>query len=231
MYLFRSLGSDLGSRALVSEFVGTMILVVLAAGSVVADARYGGALGPAFVAILPAIGVAAGVYMFGRASGAHFNPAVTLVMLILGRVGPRMALLYVVVQSAGALLASLFVLVAVGTEADLGANVPGPHPLPAMLLVEVVVTVGLLLAIVASLRMPRLGGVVIGTAVGLGVFLVGEYSGASMNPARSLGPALISGEVEHLWMYVVMPSAGALVLALALRWGKVNSLISGRRVR
>lgn len=223
------MGPDPGSKALISEFTGTLILVVLAAGSVVADARHGGALGPAFVAILPAVGVAAGVYMFGRASGAHFNPAVTLCMLVLGRMGPRAALYYVAAQSAGAVLASLFILGLVGAEADLGANAPGPHPLPALLLVEAAVAAGLLLAIVASPRAPRLNGIVIGAAVGLGVFFAGEYSGASMNPARSLGPALVSGMLEHLWLYAVSSAAGALVLASALRWGKVNSLKFRRR--
>lgn len=231
MYLFRSIGPDPGARALASEFLGTLILVVLAAGSVVADARHGGALGPAFAAVLPAVGVAAGVYMFGRASGAHFNPAVTLGLLVLGKVGPRRALLYVLAQSAGALLASLFVSVFVGAEASLGANVPGLHPLPGLLLAEAAVAMALMLAVIASLRMPRLGGAVIGAAVGLGVFFAGEYSGASMNPARSLGPALVSGSVEHLWMYVAMPAAGALASAFASRWGKVNSLMHGRRAR
>lgn len=220
------------ARSLAAEFSGTAALVALAAGAVVADARHGGALGPAFVALLPAVGAGAGVYALGRASGAHLNPAVTLGLWTMGRAGARTAALYCAAQCAGAALAALFVMAAVGTEADLGSSAPGPHPLPALLAAEAALAASLMLAVGASLKTERFGGAAVGAAVGLCVFFFGDYSGASLNPARSLGPALASGALEHLWMYVLAPPAGACAAALALRLGgKVNSLRSPARAR
>lgn len=220
------------ARSLAAEFAGTAALVALAAGAVVADARHGGALGPAFVALLPALGAGAGVYAFGRASGAHLNPAVSLGLWAMGRAGARTAALYAAAQCAGALLAALFVLAAVGPEADLGANAPGPHPVPVLLAAEAALAASLMLAVAASLKTDRFGGALVGAAVGLCVFFFGDYSGASLNPARSLGPALASGAAEHLWMYLLAPPAGACAAALALRLGgNVNSLRSRARGR
>lgn len=214
-----------------AELAGTFALVALAAGSVVADARHGGLFGPALVALAPAVGAAAGVYMFARVSMAHLNPAVTLGMWMLGYVGGREAGLYAAAQAAGALLAALFVLVAVGSEASAGANLPGPHPLPLLMLAEASAAASLMLVVALVARtggLRGMGGLAIGAAVGVNVALLGGFSGASMNPARSLGPSAVSGSLDHLWMYVFSSCAGAAAAAACVRArGKVNSLRSG----
>lgn len=192
------------------------MLVALAAGSVVAAARHGGL--PGFEALMPAAGAAAGVYMFGRVSMAHLNPAVTLGMWASGLVSGRMACLYTAAQACGALAASAFVALAVGEGG--GPNVPGPHPYWQLFAAEAAAAAALMFTVLASVRtggMRGMGGLAIGAAVGLGVLALGGFSGASMNPARSLGPALASGTEAHLLLYVPASLAGAALAALALR--------------
>jgi aquaporin Z len=106
------------------EVIGTFIVVVLATGSVVIDAKFGGRLGVQFIAFAPFVGVAIGVYLFGKISMAHFNPAVTLGFLTTGHITKLQLLQYFAAEITGALLASLFVMSLIGTEASLGANAP-----------------------------------------------------------------------------------------------------------
>lgn len=218
-YLIHCMGAGPG-RIFAAEFAGTLVLVFLAAGSVVADERNGGSLGAAFVALMPAVGVAAGVYLFGPVSMAHLNPAVTLGFWVLGRVSARAALLYVAAQVSAALLAALLVALAVGSEADVGANAPGPFPYWQLMAAEVAASAALMCAVVAAVKTGGLrgaGGLAIGAAVGIGILAFGDFSGASMNPARSLGPAAAAGNLEHLWLYFSSSLAGAGGSALALR--------------
>jgi aquaporin Z len=106
------------------EVIGTFMVVVLATGSVVIDAKFGGRLGVQFIAFAPFVGVAIGVYLFGKISMAHFNPDVTLGFLITGQITKLQLLQYFAAEITGALLASLFVMSLIGTEASLGANAP-----------------------------------------------------------------------------------------------------------
>ena len=107
-----------------AEVIGTFVVVVLATGSVVIDAKFGGKLGLPFIAFAPFVGVAIGVYLFGKISMAHFNPAVTLGFLITRHITKLQLLQYFAAEITGALLASLFVMSIIGTEASLGANTP-----------------------------------------------------------------------------------------------------------
>jgi len=133
-----------------AELAGTFIVVVCATGSVVLDAQHGGALGIWFVAFAPFAGVAAGVYLFGKTSMAHFNPAVTIGYFITGHITKVQVLYYLAAELIGAVLGSLFVLLAVGSEANLGANAPN-HDLPMGLIfpVEALAT-GLLMAVILA---------------------------------------------------------------------------------
>jgi aquaporin Z len=188
-----------------AEVVGTFIVVVLATGSVVIDSRMGGSLGLAFIAFAPFVGVAIGVYLFGKVSMAHFNPAVSLAFLISGHITKQQLLQYFAAEITGALLASLFIMFVIGTEASLGANAPDySYPLPLVFGIEVLAT-ALLMAVIYLVVYTKglrgFGGLVIGGMVGLDIFFLVFISGASMNPARSLAPALFSGVLGNLWLY------------------------------
>lgn len=204
-----------------AELVGTFVVVLCATGSVVIDARMGGAPGLAFVAFAPFAGVAAMVYAFGKVSMAHFNPAVTIGFLVSGHIKKSQLPVYLGAEITGALLASLFVLIFIGSEANLGANVPNySFPLTVIFGVEVLVT-AFLMAVIFAVVYTRgsrwWSGVAIGGMVGLDIYFFSFISGASMNPARSLAPALLSGAVADLWLYWSATFAGSAAVALMCR--------------
>ena len=203
------------------EVIGTFIVVVLATGSVVIDAKFGGRLGIQFIAFAPFVGVAIGVYLFGKISMAHFNPAVTLGFLITGQITKLQLLQYFAAEITGALLASLFVMSLIGTEASLGANAPDySYPLPLVFGIEILATAMLMAVIylvVYTKGLRGLDGLVIGGMVGLDIFFLAFISGASMNPARSLAPALFSGILGNLWLYWTATFIGSSAVAFVVR--------------
>jgi aquaporin Z len=194
---------------------------VLATGSVVIDAKFGGKLGLPFIAFAPFVGVAVGVYLFGKISMAHFNPAVTLGFLITGHITKLQLLQYFAAQVTGALLASLFVMSLIGTEASLGANAPDySYPLLLVFGIEVLAT-ALLMAVISLVVYTKglrgFGGLVIGGMVGFDIFFLAFISGASMNPARSLAPALLSGVFDNLWLYWTATFIGSSAISFIVR--------------
>ena len=208
-------------KKFIAEVIGTFVVVVLATGAVVIDAKYNGMLGIPFIAFLPFIGVAAGVYIFGKISMAHFNPAVTLGFLITKHITKLQLVYYFTAEILGALLGSLFVMYIIGNEADLGANSPNyTFPLPAIFGIEVLAS-ALLMAVIAVVVYTKglkgYGGLVIGGIVGLDIFFLAFISGASMNPARSLAPALTSGVLNNLWLYWSATFVGTSIVALLVR--------------
>jgi aquaporin Z len=211
----------ISQKRFAAEVIGTFIVVVLATGSVVIDAKLGGKLGLPFIAFAPFVGVAIGVYLFGKISMAHFNPAVTLGFLICGHITKFQLLQYFAAEIAGALLASLFVMSLIGTEASLGANAPDySYPLPLVFGIEVLATALLMAVIylvVYTKGLRRLGGLAIGGIVGLDIFFLAFISGASMNPARSLAPALLSGVLGNLWIYWTATFIGSSAIAFLVR--------------
>ncbi len=204
-----------------AEVIGTFIVVVLATGSVVVDAKFGGKLGLPYIAFAPFVGVAVGVYLFGKISMAHFNPAVTLGFLITGHITKLQLLQYLTAQITGALIASVFVMYVIGTEASLGTNAPDySYPLPLVFGIEVLATAMLMAVIylvVYTRSLWRLGGLAIGATVGLDIFFLAFISGASMNPARSLAPALLSGVLGNLWLYWTATFIGSFSVAFLVR--------------
>ncbi|MGH9978007.1 MAG: MIP/aquaporin family protein [Nitrososphaeraceae archaeon] len=211
----------INQKRFIAEVVGTFIVVVLATGAVVIDAKFNGILGIPFIAILPFIGVAVGVYLFGKISMAHFNPAVTLGFLITKHITRLQLLFYFTAELLGALLGSLFVMTVIGSEADLGANSPNyAFPLPTIFGIEVLASALLMAVIVTVVYTKGLrgyGGLVIGGIVGLDIFFLAFISGASMNPARSLAPAITSGVIGNLWLYWSATFIGTSVVALIVR--------------
>lgn len=208
-------------RKFIAEIIGTFIVVVFATGSVVIDAKLGGRLGVPFVAFAPFVGVAVGVYLFGKVSMAHFNPAVTVGYLITRHLRRELFFYYIAAEIIGALLGSLFVKFVIGTEANLGANAPNySFPLPIIFGVEVLASgllITVILAVVYTKGLRGFSGIAIGGIVGLDIYFLAFISGASMNPARSLAPALLSGSVGDLWLYWTATFIGTSVVAFTLR--------------
>lgn len=220
----------LPQKRFVAEVTGTFLVVLLATGSIVIDAKFGGRLGLPFIAFAPFVGVAISVYLFAKVSMAHFNPAVTLGFLISGHITIVQLLQYFAAEIIGALLASLFVISVIGTEASLGANAPDySYPLPFIFGVEVLATAMLMAVIylvVYTKGLGCLGGLAIGGMVGLDIFFLGFISGASMNPARSLAPALLSGSFGNLWLYWTATFIGSFAIAFIVRSKFKNEIMS-----
>lgn len=208
-------------RKFFAEIIGTFIVVVFATGSVVIDAKLGNSLGVLFVAFAPFVGVAIGVYLFGKISMAHFNPAVTVGYLITRHLRRELFFYYLAAEVIGALLGSLFVKFVIGTEANLGANAPNYNfPLPVIFGVEVLASgllMAVILAVVYTKGLKGFSGIAIGGIVGLDIYFLSFISGASMNPARSLAPALLSGSVGDLWLYWSATFIGTSIVALMLK--------------
>lgn len=208
-------------KKFIAEVIGTFIVVVLATGSIVIDTKLGKTLGIPFIAFAPFVGVTIGVYLFGKISMAHFNPAVTVGYLITEHLRKELLFYYLAAELIGALLGSLFVKYVIGTEANLGANAPNySFPLPVIFGIEVFASALLMLVIFAVVYKKGLRGfsaIAIGGIVGLDIFFFAFISGASMNPARSLAPALLSGSVSDLWLYWSAAFVGTSAVALLLR--------------
>lgn len=208
-------------KKFLAEVIGTFIVVVCATGSVVFDAKLGGILGIPFIAFAPFVGVAVSVYLFGKTSMAHFNPAVTFGYLITKHLPKNLLAVYIGAEIVGALLASVFVKYLIGTEANLGANVPNYLiPLPLILGIEILASallMAVIYAVVLTKGLKGFSGIAIGGIVGLDIFFFGLISGASMNPARSLAPALLSGSFGDLWLYFSAPFIGTVMVALIFK--------------
>ena len=219
LHLINQLTSD--QKKFLAEIIGTFIVVVTASGSVVMDAKFGGIFGLSFIALAPFVGVAVGVYIFGKISMAHFNPAVTIGYLITRHISKRELFNYLVAEITGALLASVFVKLTIGNYANLGANAPDYNfSLFLIFGVEVAASallMAVILVVVYTKGLKGFSGIAIGGIVGLDIFFLAFISGASMNPARSLAPALFSGAVNDLWLYWTAPFIGTSIVALLLR--------------
>jgi aquaporin Z len=207
-----------------AELVGTFTVIVFATGSVVLDAKLNGALGLPFIAIAPAIAVAIGVYLFGKTSMAHFNPAVTVGFFITKHLKSKKGLLliYLLAEILGGILASIFIYFILGNEMNLGANAPNYIDFPIYVIVGIEILASALLMLVILIvvytkGLKKFSGIAIGGIVGLDIFLFGLISGASMNPARSLAPAIVSGYYIDLWLYITAPFIGTSIVALLLR--------------
>jgi aquaporin Z len=188
---------------------------------VVLDAKLNGALGIPFVAFAPFADVVFCVYLFGKISMAHFNPAVTLGFLITKHITKRLVALYLPAEIIGALLGSLFVKYAIGSHALLGASSPNyAYPLPLIFGVDVLASALLMavfLVVVYTKGLRGFGVIAIGGTVGLYMIFLAFISGASMNPARSLAPALFSGVLTNLWLYWSATFVGTSIIATAYR--------------
>lgn len=204
------------------ELVGTFILVIFATGSIVYDAEFfNGELGIPFAAVAPFIALLIGVYSFGKISLAHFNPAVTIGYYITGHISKIQIVYYFAAEIIGALLGSVFVLSFIGEKANLGANAPNyDHSIFLIFPVEVLASamlMGVIFYVVYTKGLRGFSGVAIGGIVGLDILFLATISGASMNPARALAPAILSGAFSDLWLYWSAPFVGTILVAFLFR--------------
>ncbi|MEX1295594.1 MAG: MIP family channel protein [Candidatus Limnocylindrales bacterium] len=203
-------------RAHLAEGLGTFALVFFGCGAIAV-----GQLGQPAVALAFGLVIAVMIYALGHISGAHFNPAVSVGFAI-GRHFPwsRVAT-YGVAQVTGATLGALVLRISLGDGADLGLTQPSGTELQALTW-EALLTFFLMLVITAVATDTRAVGeaaaLAIGGTVALGALVGGPVSGASMNPARSLGPALVSADLTAIWLYLVGPVIGAIAAALVYRY-------------
>jgi MIP family channel proteins len=204
-------------RTLVAEAIGTFGLVFAGAGAIVVDARTH-QLGHVGVAITFGLVIMAMIYAVGHISGAHFNPAVSFAFALTRHFPWPRLVAYWAAQLAGALLAAALLRGSLGSDAHTGPSLPSGSQGQSFVW-ELVLTFFLMFVIMAVATDTRAVGeaaaIAIGATVGLDAMFGGPISGASMNPARSLGPALVSGDLHARWLYVVAPLAGAALGALA----------------
>jgi aquaporin Z len=237
-------------RRLFSELLGTFFLVLVAAGGAIVHAL--GQISLAAAVVAPGLMVMAVILFMGAVSGAHLNPAVSIAFALRRDFPWNRLPGYVIVQLVGASLACLFLDAVFGNVHHLGATLPGSGYADWQgLLVEVVLTVGLVSVVLGTASAAQNVGAIAALGVGGYIALAGLWSapvsGASMNPARSFGPALVSGDFSSYWLYVVGPIAGAFIAvgcARVLRGGGgdptsfaagsgrlgVNALREGRRL-
>ena len=201
----------LGNR-LAAEIIGTFILIFAGTGAIVVNHESHGAITHAGIALTFGLVVTALIHTFGDVSGAHLNPAVTCGLVAAGRFPPRDAAPYIAAQCGGALLASASLRLMFPSDPTLGATLPMGSEMQSFAM-ETILTAFLMLAVlrttVGAPAKVALAGIAIGSVIALEAMFAGPVCGASMNPARSLAPALVSGRTESLWIYVAAPMLGS----------------------
>jgi aquaporin Z len=207
----------LAARRLFSELLGTFFLVLVAVGAGMVNAKFGGhVIGSAAIVTAPGLMVGAIILFMGSVSGAHLNPVVTLAFAMRRDFPWARVPVYVVAQFAGASLAMLVLVALLGQQGTAGLTLPGPSIDPMIAMVwELVLTAGLVSVILGTASGAQNVGSMSAIAVAGYISLAGLWgapvSGASMNPARSLAPALLSGNTHAWWAYLVGPTAGAVI--------------------
>lgn len=206
------------SRACGAEFIGTYLLVFLGPGAAVVDSLYGG-LGAFGIGVAFGVVVWAMIRLLGATSGAHINPAVSIAFAWSGDLPWKRALPYILTQCSGALAAS-YTHVLIWPEVERYGMTSFEGHWTFGFGLELGLTMVLMGSIYFAIHTEtrrKWVATIVGTTVGLEAWLVGPYCGASMNPARSLGPAVASGDVSQLWVYIVATSVGALLVAAGVK--------------
>jgi aquaporin NIP len=207
-------------RALVAEAIGTFALVFAGAGAIMVDAKTH-ALGHVGVAITFGLVIMVMIYAVGHVSGAHFNAAVTFAFALTRHFPWSRAAAYWLAQFAGALAAAALLRASLGKIAHVGATLPSGSQGQSFLW-ELVMSAFLMFVVLAVATDTRAIGeaaaIAIGGTIALDAMFGGPISGASMNPMRSLGPALVSGDLHALWLYILAPIAGASVGGIAYQF-------------
>ncbi|MBK9928850.1 MAG: MIP family channel protein [Saprospiraceae bacterium] len=205
-------------RKLTAEFVGTYFLLFCGCGAIVINQVSDGVITHMGIAMTFGLIIMCLIYALGDISGAHFNPAVSIAFTVAGKFPKSDLVPYIISQILGAVAAAFTLKILFPTNQLLGSTLPAGSALQSFFL-EILLTLLLMLVIIrvahGSKEVGLFAGVAIGATVGLDAMFGGPISGASMNPARSIGPALASGHLEHLWVYLLAPVIGA-ILAIYL---------------
>lgn len=204
------------SKAL-AEFIGTFAIVFFGCGAVMITERFPGSISASVIPVVFGLVVAVMIYATGHISGAHFNPAVSLAFAVARHFPRRSLLTYWLAQFLGALAAMQTLCMILPAGSHFGATLPSV-PLYSALFWEIILTFFLMLVIVAVATDTRAEGTMAGAAIGgtvmLAAFVGGPITGASMNPARSLAPAIAEGSFSFLWIYFVGPCIGAVLAGI-----------------
>ena len=220
------------TKKYIAEFIGTFFLLFVGTGAIIINQLAQNALGHIGIALVFGFVIVVLIYACGHISGAHFNPAVTLSFFAVGKFSPHQVVPYIISQLLGALSASAVLRLLFGNLYDLGGTFPslpaGQHLIEVSFAMEFIFTFFLMFVIISVATDARAEGSFAGLAIGLTVFIgaavAGPVSGGSFNPARSIAPAVMSGNLEHLWLYVVSPVLGAVSAAAIYRFLEVPQL-------
>jgi aquaporin Z len=200
-------------RKYLTELLGTFILVFCGTGAIVINQQTGGSIGHVGNAITSGLVVMTLIYAFGNISGAHLNPAVSIAFTVARKFPANKLVPYIFSQLLGAVMASFFLKLLFPQNEMLGSTLPSGTELQSFIL-EIFLAFFLMLVILNVAHGSREQGLFAGMAIGSTILLeaifAGPISGASMNPVRSVAPALVSGHVEHLWIYIIAPIVGAI---------------------
>ena len=208
----------------IAEVIGTFALVFCGTGAIVINQESAGVITHPGIALTFGLIVMVMIYALGPVSGAHLNPAVTIAFAVARKFPVKEILPYMISQVAGAMSASLVLHYLFPANQFLGSTLPAGEEMQSFIL-EVILTFFLMLVIIqvatGSKEQGMFAGLAIGSTVLLEAMFAGPICGASMNPARSLSPAVVSGHLEHLWIYMVAPVSGA-ILAVVV-WYFINT--------
>ena len=200
-------------RSYITEILGTFILIFCGTGAIVINQQTGGSIGHMGITITFGLLVMTLIYAFGNISGAHFNPAVSIAFTVARKFPANKLVPYIFSQLLGAVMASFFLKLLFPQNEMLGGTLPSGTEMQSFIL-EIFLAFFLMLVILnvahGSSEQGLFAGIAIGSTVLLEAMFAGPVSGASMNPVRSIAPALVSGHLEHLWIYIVAPIVGAI---------------------
>jgi aquaporin NIP len=201
----------------IAELTGTFALVFCGTGAIIIDQQTNGAVTHVGVAVTFGLTIMAMIYALGNISGAHFNPAVTIAFSAVKKFPPKEILPYIIAQLSGAFLATVILKFLFPENSMLGTTVPAGTDMQSFFL-EMILTFFLMFVIVnvahGSKEQGMFAGLAIGSVILMEAMFAGPVTGASMNPARSVAPAVISGNTAHLWIYIAAPIAGALAAVM-----------------
>lgn len=209
------------AKALVAEFIGTFTLIFIGVGAIAANQMTGGSVGLTGVALAHGLAIAVMISATAATSGGHLNPAVTIGLLTAGKIDAKSAAGYVISQCLGAITAAFLITVVLPMEVLKAINMGTPAPgmvngTCSVIIVEAILTFFLVFVVYGTAvdkRAPKVGGLFIGLTVALDILMGGPVTGAAMNPARHLGPALLGGGLENIWMYWLGPVIGGVLAA------------------
>ncbi len=208
----------------IAELLGAFGLVFFGTGSIIVNELTNNSFGLVGIAIAFGLIVTVMVYIFGAISGAHINPAVTIAFIIIKKISIKNAAFYIVFQVVGAILASLTLKFLFPENKSLGMTLP-QGSVSQSFIMELITTFFLMLSILGitqqgSNNSKSLAGIIIGFTVLAMIFIAGPISGGSFNPARSIGPAIIVGNLTHLWLYLLSPTLGTILAVFTWRFLK-----------